>query len=80
VFAGEGAGGAGVIAAYLAAGEGVEELVAGFVQRFKLEDFATEVAELGEPVAGVEREEFVDFFSEFLCKRGGVAGGGDGDL
>ncbi len=51
VLAGVGAGGACVEAADLAGGEGVEELLAGFVEGLKLEDFAAEVAELGEPGA-----------------------------
>ncbi len=78
--AGEGAGGAGVVGADFAGGEGVEELFAGVVEGFELEDLAAEVAELGEPVAGVEGEELVDLFAETLGEGGGVAGGGDGDL
>ncbi len=80
MLAGVGAGGAGVVAADLAGGEGVEELLAGFVEGLKLEDFAAEVAELGEPGAEVEREGGVELLAEALGERGRVAGGGDGDL
>jgi len=80
VLAGEGAGGAGVVAADLARGEGVQELVAGFVERLGGKDFAAEVAKLGEPVAGVEWKEFVDLFTKPLGEGRGVASGGDGDL
>ena len=77
---GEGARGAGVVAADFAAGELVEEFLARVVERFELEDFAAEAAEFGEPVAGVEREQGVDLLAEALGERGAVAGGGDGDL
>ncbi len=78
--AGVGAAGACVEAADLAGGEGVEELFALLVEGLELKDFAAEIAELGEPLAGVEGEGFVDFLAQALGERGGVAGGGDGDL
>ena len=77
---GDGAGGAGVVAADLAAGELVEQLLACVVQRLHLQHFAAKVAELGEPVAGVEREQGVDLLAQALGERGACAGGGDGDL
>ena len=45
-----------------------------------LDDLAAEVAEVGEPVAGVERELRVDLLAEALGERGAGSGGGDGDL
>ena len=80
VFTGEGAGGALIVAADLALGELVEEQAAGFVEGLGGDDFAAEVAEVGEPVAGVERELGVDLFAEALGEGGRVSGGGDGDL
>ena len=78
--AGEGAGGAGFVGADVAAGEGMEQLFAGVVEGFELEDLAAEIAELGEPVAGVQGEYGVDLLSEALGESGGVAGGGNGNL
>ena len=78
--AGVGAGGTGIESADFAGGEGVEELLAGLVEGLKLEDLAAEVAEFGEPGAEVERESVVELLAEALSERGGVAGGGDGDL
>ena len=80
VFAGEEAGGALVEAADFAGGELVEEEFAFFVEGLGLGDFAAEVAEVGEPVAGVEGELGVDLFAEALGKSGRGSGGGDGDL
>lgn len=80
MLAGVGAGGAGVEAADFALGEGVEELLAGFVEGLELEDLAAEVAELFEPGAKVEGEGGVEFLAEALGEGGGGSGGGDGDL
>ena len=70
VFAGEGAGGAAVVAADFAGGELVEEEAAGFVEGFGGYYFAAEVAEVGEPVAGVEGELGVDLLAEALGEGG----------
>ena len=78
--AGELARGACVVAADIAAGKLVEELVAGLVEGLGLEDFAAEIAELGEPVASIEREGGVDLLAQALGERGAFATGGDGDL
>jgi hypothetical protein len=48
----------------------VEQLLAGLVQGLQLEDFAAQVAELGEPVAGVERQQGVDLLAQALGERG----------
>jgi len=77
---GENAAWTTVIAAYVAAGELVEEFLAGVVEGFELQDFAAEIAEFGEPVAGIEREEGVNLLAQALGERGAVTGGGDGDL
>src|SRR6202043_3741691 len=79
VLAGEDAGGALVEAADLALGELVEEQLALLVERLHLDDLAAEVAEVGEPVAGVERELGVDLLPQLLGESGAGAGGGDGD-
>ena len=62
--------GAGVVAADLSAGELVEQLLAGFVQGLELEHFAAEVAEFGEPVAGIEREQRVDLLAQPWASAG----------
>jgi hypothetical protein len=80
VGAGELARGACVVAADIAAGKLVEELVAGVVEGLGLEDFAAEIAEFGEPVASVEREGGVDLLAQALGEGGRMAGGRDGDL
>ncbi len=80
MLAGIGAGGAGVEATDLARGEVVQELLAGLVEGFELEDFAAQVAEFGEPGAEVEREGGIQLLTEALGERGGLAGGGDGNL
>ena len=80
MLAGVGAGGARVEAADFALGEGVEELLAGVVERLELKDLAAQVAELGEPGAEVEREGGVELLAQALGERGGFASGGDGDL
>jgi hypothetical protein len=58
----------------------MEKLVARIVQRFELEDFAAQVAEFGEPVAGVEGEDGVDLLAQALGEGWRVASGRDGDL
>jgi hypothetical protein len=80
VFAGEGAGGALVVAADLALGELVEEPLALLVEGLGGYYFAAKVAEVGEPVAGVEGELGVDLFAEALGQCGACSGGGDGNL
>ena len=70
VFAGEGAGGAAVVAADFAGGELVEQEAAGFVEGLGGYYFAAEVAEVGEPVAGVEGELVVDLLAEALGEGG----------
>jgi hypothetical protein len=80
VLAGEDAGGALVEAADLAAGELVEEELAFVVEGLGGDDLAAEIAEVGEPVAGVEGELGVDLFAQALREGGAGACGGDGDL
>ena len=80
VLAGEDAGGALVEAADLALGELVEEELALVVEGLGGDDLAAEIAEVGEPVAGVEGELGVDLLAELLGEGGAGAGGGDGDL
>ena len=80
VLAGEDAGGALVEAADLAAGELVEEQLALVVEGLGGDDLAAEIAEVGEPVAGVEGELGVDLLAQALGEGGAGAGGGDGDL
>ena len=58
----------------------MEEEAAGFVEGLGGYYFAAEVAEVGEPVAGVEGELGVDLFAEALGEGGAGSGGGDGDL
>jgi len=67
---GEGARRACVVAADIAAGKLVEELVAGVVEGLHLKDFAAEIAELGEPVASVEREGGIDLVAQALARAG----------
>ena len=74
MFAGEGAGWATIVAADFAGGELMEEQAAGFVERLGGDDFAAEVAKVGEPVAGVEGELVVNLFAEALGE-GWVRGG-----
>ena len=80
MFAGEGARGATIVAADFAGGKLVEEQAAGLVEGLGGDYFAAEVAEVGEPIAGVEGELLVDFFAEALGEGGRGSGGGDGDL
>ena len=80
MFAGEGAGGALVVAADFALGELVEEPLALFVEGLGCDYFAAEIAEVGEPVSGVEGELGVDLFAQALGEGGAGSGGGDGDL
>ena len=76
----EEAGGAGVVAADFALSELVEEPFALVVEWFGCDDFAAQIAEVGEPVAGIERKLRVDLFAQSLSERGAGAVGGDGDL
>jgi len=69
-----------VVAADLSLGELVQEETPLLVEGLGGYDLAAEVAEVGEPVAEVERELLVEVFAELLGERGRVAGGGDGDL
>src|SRR5258708_766742 len=80
VLAGEHAGGALVEAADLATGELVEEELALVVEGLGCDNLAAEIAEVGEPVAGVEGELGVDLLTQALGEGGAGAGGGDGDL
>lgn len=75
VLAGVGAGGARVEAADFALREGVEQLLAGFVERLQLQDFAAEIAEVFEPGAEVEREGGVEFLAKALGECGGSSRG-----
>src|ERR1700736_240794 len=80
VFAREGAGGALVEAADLAGGELVKEKLAGLVEGLGSDHLAAEVAEVGQPIAGVERELGVDLFAQALGERRAGSSGGDGNL
>src|SRR5215469_1558928 len=80
VGAGELARGALVVGADFAPGELMEKEAALFVEGLGSDHLTAEVAKLGEPVAEVKRELFVDFFAELLGEGWRVAGGGDGDL
>ncbi len=80
VLAGEDARRALVESADFTLGELVEEELALFVEGLDLGDFAAEVAEVGEPVSGVEGELGVDLLAEALGECGGGSGGGDCDL
>jgi hypothetical protein len=80
VLAGEGAGGALVVAADLALGELVEEPLALVVEGLGGYDLAAEVTEVGEPIAEVEGELGVELLAEALGEGWAGSGGGDGDL
>ncbi len=80
MLAGEDAGGALVEAADLALSELVEQQLALLVEGLGGDDLAAEIAEVGEPVAGVEGELGVDLLAQTLGECGAGAGGGDGDL
>ena len=80
MFTGEGAGRALIVTADVALGELVEEPLALFVERLSGYNLAAEIAEVGEPVAGVERELGIDLFAQPLSESGAGTGGGDGDL
>ena len=58
----------------------MQEEAACFVEGLGGDDLAAEVAEVGEPVAEVERKLLVEVFAKLLGERGRVSGGGDGDL
>jgi len=80
VFAGHDSRGAQVVAADFALGELVEEPLAFFVERFGRYNLAAQVAEIVEPVAGVEGELSVDVFADLLSEGRAGSGGRDGDL
>jgi hypothetical protein len=58
----------------------MEQEAAGFVEGFGGYDFATKIAEVGEPVAEVERELGVQLFAELLSQGWAGSGGGDSYL
>jgi hypothetical protein len=80
VLTGEGAGRALIVTTDVALGELVKEPLALFVEGFSRNDFATEIAEVGEPVTGIERELRVDLFAEALGQGWAGSRGRDGDL
>jgi hypothetical protein len=80
VLAGEGTGGALIVAADFALGELVEEPFALVVEGLGGYDLAAQVAEVGEPVAEVEGELGVELLAEALGEGWAGSGGGDGDL
>src|ERR1700680_4601297 len=50
------------------------------VQRLHLRNLATKVAQVGQPVAGVERKLRIDLFPQSLGERGARSGGRDSNL
>src|SRR5580704_862896 len=80
MLAREHAGRTGVVAADFALGKLVEEPLAFVVEWLLLRDFAAQVAEIGEPVAGVEWQLRVDLFAEALGEGWAGSVGGDGYL
>ena len=80
VLAGQLAGRALVVATDFALGQLVEQEAAGLVEGFGGDYFAAEIAEVCEPVSGVEGELSVDLFAEALGQGRAGSGGGDSDL
>jgi hypothetical protein len=69
-----------VVAADLAGGELMEDEATGLVEGLGGDYFAAQIAEVFEPVAGVEWELSVDLLAKALSEGGRGSGGGDRDL
>ena len=72
--------GAGVVAADLALRQLMKQPLPLLIQRLHLRDLAAKIAQIGQPVADIERQLRVDLFAQPLGERRACSGGRNGDL
>src|SRR5580704_17205323 len=80
MLTGQHARGTRLVSADLTLSQLVEQPLPLVIQRLHLRDLAAKIAQVGQPVAGVERQLRVDLLAQSLGERGACAGGRDSDL